>query len=134
MVEGGPQPPIRRPPAGAGAPAVIIGPPGAPPHFLRAELLYKHPSGVYLGPNIEWVPEAYYVDSANTLTIEAYALWGAKIGFDDSGPITAYIEGRNLSDEAYIASASIATKADATSALFEPGTGRAVFAGVQYRW
>jgi iron complex outermembrane receptor protein len=108
--------------------------PGAPPHFLRAELLYKHPSGVYLGPNIEWVPEAYYVDSANTLAIPAYALWGLKLGFDDDGPITAYVEGRNLTDEAYIASASIASKADAASALFEPGTGRAVFAGVQYNW
>jgi iron complex outermembrane receptor protein len=108
--------------------------PGAPRHFLRAELLYKHPSGVYLGPNVEWVPEAYYVDSANTLATEAYALWGAKLGFDDGGPIAAYIEGRNLSDEAYISSASIATKADATSTLFEPGTGRAVYGGVQVRW
>jgi iron complex outermembrane receptor protein len=108
--------------------------PGAPRHFLRAELLYKHPSGVYLGPNVEWVPEAYYVDSANTLATQAYTLWGGKIGFDDGGPIAAYIEGRNLTDEAYIASASIATKADATSALFEPGSGRAVYAGVQYKW
>ena len=32
--------------------------PGAPRHFLRAELLYKHPSGLYLGPNVEWVPGA----------------------------------------------------------------------------
>ncbi len=108
--------------------------PGAPRHFLRAELLYKHPTGVYLGPNVEWVPQAYYVDSANTLATEAYALWGAKLGFDDGGPITAYIEGRNLSDEAYISSASIATKADATSTLFEPGNGRAVYAGVQVHW
>ena len=108
--------------------------PGAPRHFLRAELLYKHPSGVYFGPNVEWVPEAFYVDSANTLATEAYALWGAKLGFDDGEPVTAYIEGRNLADEAYISSASIATKADATSTLFEPGGGRAVYAGVQYRW
>ena len=108
--------------------------PGAPRHFLRAELVYKHPSGVYFGPNVEWVPEAFYVDSANTLDTEAYAIWGAKIGFDNGGPVTAYIEGRNLSDEAYIASASIATQADATSTLFEPGTGRAVYGGVQVRW
>ena len=110
--------------------------PGAPRHYLRAELLYKHPSGVYLGPNVEWVPEAYYVDSANTFETEAYAIWGAKIGFDDGGPITAYVEGRNLSDEAYISSASIA--GDLTGlppqALFEPGNGRAVYAGVQYKW
>jgi iron complex outermembrane receptor protein len=109
--------------------------PGAPRHYLRAELLYKHPSGIYLGPNIEWVPEAFYVDTANTLSTEAYAIWGAKLGFDDGGPVTAYIEGRNLADEAHIASASIATKADyLTSALFEPGNGRAIYGGVQYKW
>ena len=108
--------------------------PGAPRHFLSAELLYKHPSGVYVGPNVEWVPEAYYVDSANTLETAAYAIWGAKIGFDNGGPISAYIEGRNLSDEAYIASASIIDRANPNSTLFEPGTGRAIYGGVQVKW
>ena len=37
----------------------------------------------------------------------AYAIWGLKLGYDNGGPFSAYIEGRNLSDEAYIASASI---------------------------
>jgi iron complex outermembrane receptor protein len=109
--------------------------PGAPRHFLRAELLYKHPSGVYFGPNVEWVPQAYFVDNANTLKTEGYALLGAKLGFDDGGPITAYIEGRNLTDETYIASTSIAADlSGADSNLFEPGNGRAVYAGVQYKW
>ncbi|MGQ0456687.1 MAG: TonB-dependent receptor domain-containing protein [Hyphomicrobium sp.] len=108
--------------------------PGAPRHFVRAELLYRHPTGVYFGPNVEWVPQAYYVDSANTLETKAYALLGAKLGFDGGGPVSAYIEGRNLTDEAYISSASIATRANAASTLFEPGAGRAVFAGVQVRW
>ncbi|MFN0218103.1 MAG: TonB-dependent receptor family protein [Hyphomicrobium sp.] len=108
--------------------------PGAPRHFLRAELLYKHSSGVYAGPNVEWVPEAYYVDSANTLETKAYALLGAKLGFDNGGPVSAYLEARNLTDEAYIASASIATTADAASTLFEPGNGRAVYGGVQVKW
>jgi iron complex outermembrane receptor protein len=108
--------------------------PGAPRHFLRAELLYKHASGVYFGPNVEWVPEAYFADSANTLETKAYGLLGAKLGFDNGGPITAYIEGRNLTDEAYISSASIATVADAASTLFEPGNGRAVYGGVQVKW
>ena len=109
--------------------------PGAPRHMVRTELLYKHPSGVYFGPNIEWVPEAYYVDNANTLKTEAYAIWGTKLGFDNGGPITAYIEGRNLSDEHYIASASIAGDLKGVdSAVFEPGNGRAFYAGVQYKW
>jgi iron complex outermembrane receptor protein len=107
--------------------------PGAPRHYLRSELLYKHPSGVYFGPNIEWVPEAYYVDSANTLLTESYLIWGLKLGYDDGKNVSAYIEGRNLSNKAYIASTSIINVATPTSPLFEPGSGRAVFAGVRGR-
>ncbi len=109
--------------------------PGAPRHFLRAELLYKHPSGVYFGPNVEWVPEAYFVDSANTLATQAYGIWGLKLGYDDGETWSAYIEGRNLADEHYIASTGITNVADpAKTTLFEPGTGRAVYGGVQMRW
>jgi iron complex outermembrane receptor protein len=61
-----------------------------------------------------------------------------KTGFDNRGPISAYIEGRNLPTRrtfnAYISSASIINQATATSPLFEPGNGRAVFAGMKYRW
>jgi iron complex outermembrane recepter protein len=108
--------------------------PGAPNHYLRAELLYKHPTGLYAGPNVEWVPQAYFVDSANTVTTEPYALLGLKAGFDDGGPFSAYIEGRNLTNKIYIASASIINQATPTSALFEPGSGRAVYTGMRYRW
>ncbi|UPK31136.1 TonB-dependent receptor family protein [Bradyrhizobium sp. 195] len=108
--------------------------PGAPRHFVRAELLYKHPSGLYFGPNLEWVPQAYFVDSANTLISSAYAIWGLKAGFDNGGPVTGYIEARNIANKAYIASASIIDRATPTSPLFEPGNGRAVYAGVRYRW
>ncbi|MCA1470019.1 TonB-dependent receptor [Bradyrhizobium sp. IC3195] len=108
--------------------------PGAPRHYLRAELLYKHPTGFYAGPNVEWVPQAYFVDSMNTLTTEPYALLGLKAGFDNGGPFSAYIEGRNLTNRTYIASVSIIDRATATSALFEPGAGRAVYTGMRYRW
>ncbi|WP_441243728.1 TonB-dependent receptor domain-containing protein [Tardiphaga sp. 768_D3_N2_1] len=108
--------------------------PGAPRHYLRAELLYKHANGFYLGPNVEWVPEAYYVDSANTLKTEPYALLGLKAGVDNGGTYSGYIEARNVLDTRYIASASILDRATATSPLFEPGTGRAVYAGVKARW
>jgi iron complex outermembrane receptor protein len=108
--------------------------PGAPRHFLRSELLYKHPGGVFFGPNVEWVPQAYYVDSANTVKTDAYAILGLKLGYDNGGPVSAYIEGRNLSDVAYIASASIIDVATPALPLFEPGTGRAVYAGVKYKW
>ena len=98
------------------------------------KLLYKHPSGVYFGPNIEWVPQAYFVDSANTLTTEPYFLWGLKLGYDDGKRYSAYIEARNLANKAYIASASVIDRATPGIPLFEPGNGRAVYAGVRARW
>ncbi len=108
--------------------------PGAPPHVVRAELLYRHANGFSFGPNIEWVPSAYYVDSANTLTTEPYLLWGLRMAYDNGKGLSAYVEGRNLSDKAYIATTSIVDRANAaTSRLFNPGNGRAVFAGVRYR-
>ncbi|GLK57312.1 iron complex outermembrane receptor protein [Methylopila capsulata] len=108
--------------------------PGAPRHYLRAELLYKHPVGVYAGPNVEWVPQAYYVDSANTTKTQAYALLGLKAGYDAGGALSAYVEARNVLDKKYIASVSVTDRAAPTSALYEPGTGRAIYAGVKYRW
>ncbi|WP_398475010.1 TonB-dependent receptor family protein [Tardiphaga sp.] len=108
--------------------------PGAPRHYLRAELLYKHANGFYLGPNVEWVPESYYVDSANTLKTEPYALLGLKAGVDNGGTYSGYIEARNIFDTRYIASASIINQAAANATLFEPGTGRAIYAGIKARW
>ena len=64
----------------------------------------------------------------------ADALLGLKMGFDNGGPVSAYIEGRNLFNKAYISSTSIINQATATSPLFEPGNGRAVYAGIKYRW
>ncbi|TAK47308.1 MAG: TonB-dependent receptor [Xanthobacteraceae bacterium] len=107
--------------------------PGAPPHYVRAELLYKHPSGFSIGPNIEWVPTSYYVDSANTVTTSPYLLWGVRAAYDDGKTFSAYIEGRNLSDQAYISSTSIIDRATPASRLFNPGTGRAAYAGIRFR-
>lgn len=108
--------------------------PGAPEHYVRAELLYKHPSGFSMGPNVEWVPKAYYVDSANTLDTQPYALLGFKMAFDNGGRFSGYIEGRNLLDKHYISSTSIIDVATPTSALFDPGDGRAIYAGLRVRF
>lgn len=106
--------------------------PGAPPHILRGELLYKHPTGFYFGPNVEWGPESYYVDSANTVTTEPYAIWGLKAGWEGE-KVSVYFEARNLANTAYIASTSITDRATLASPLFEPGTGRTFFAGIRGR-
>ena len=108
--------------------------PGAPRHYLRAELLYRHPAGFYAGPNVEWVPEAYYVDNANSLKTKAYALLGFRAGYDFNEHVSVFVDARNILDERYISSSSITAVASPTSALFEPGNGIAVYSGVRLRW
>lgn len=108
--------------------------PGAPRHYLRAELRYSHADGWYAGPNIEWVPQAYYVDNANTLKTAPYAVLGARAGYDFGDGLKLFVDGRNLLDKAYISNTGVAATATAASALFNPGDGRAVYAGLEYRW
>jgi len=108
--------------------------PGAPRHFVRAELLYHSPLGFFAGPNLEWVPEAYYVDNANSQATKSYALLGFRAGFEFSESLTLFVEARNLTDEKYIASAGVAAVATSSSTLHEPGTGRSVYAGMRLRW
>lgn len=107
---------------------------GVPKHLLRAELLYRHSSGFYAGPNVEWAPGHYFADNANSLTVDPYALLNLKAGFDAGHRWSAYVEGRNLTDKHYISTVAVAGVADAASELFNPGTGRAVFGGVRFQW
>ncbi|MEN3950945.1 TonB-dependent receptor [Iodidimonas sp. SYSU 1G8] len=108
--------------------------PGVPRHYLRAEVLYKHPSGFHAGPNVEWAPGHYFADNANTLTVDPYALLNFRIGFDVGAHWSAYVEGRNLTDKHYISTVAVAGVADATSEIFNPGTGRSVYGGLRYKW
>lgn len=107
--------------------------PGAPPHYLRAEVLYKHMNGFYAGPNVEWMPQAFFADNANSLTVDPYALLNFKVGYDAGIGWSGYVEGRNLLDTRYISTTITAGTATATSALFNPGMGRAIYGGLRYR-
>lgn len=107
--------------------------PGVPTHYLRTEVLYKHPGGFYAGPNVEWVPQAYFGDNANSVTADPYALLNFRVGYDRGAGWSGYVEGRNLFDTRYISSVAIAGTANAASEIFNPGTGRAVFGGLRYR-
>ena len=108
--------------------------PGVPPHYIRTEMLYKRPSGFYAGPNVEWVPKAYYADNANQMTADRYTLLNFRMGYDQPIGWSGYLEGRNLFDTRYIANTAVAGTADATSELFNPGNGRAIYGGLQYKW
>lgn len=109
--------------------------PGVPRHVLRAEARYNHPAGWWVAPNLDYVPEGLFVDNANTTRTNSYALMGLRAGFElPERGISVFVEGRNLLDRRYISSASVTPVATASSALFEPGFGRAVFAGTTFRF
>ena len=104
--------------------------PGAPRHFVRSELRYAHAAGLYLAPNVEWVPQGYDVDNDNSVQTRHYALVGLRAGYEHSDRWSVYVDARNLADEKYIASSSVVAVANPASAIFEPGDGVAVFAGI----
>ncbi len=109
--------------------------PGIPEDFLRAELLYEHPWGFYVGPNLEWSFKRYPVDMANTLFADSYAIMGIKGGLRLPKGFSFFVEGRNLTDKIYAATTGVIADARGRdSAQFLPGDGRSVFAGVEWRF
>jgi iron complex outermembrane receptor protein len=108
--------------------------PVMPRHYVRGELRYDNGEGAYVAPNVEWVPEAFYVDNANTTKSNTYVLFGVKSGYRVTPEFAIFLDGRNLADKTYIADAGIATRATPTSALFNPGTGRTVIGGFEIKF
>jgi iron complex outermembrane receptor protein len=109
--------------------------PGVPKHYLRAETLYRHFSGISLGPNVEWAPKASPVDLTNTLYTGSYAIFGLR-GFWESPDrrLNVYIEGRNLLDKNYIATNNVVPNASGVDGrYFYPGEGRAIYAGIRWK-
>ncbi len=109
--------------------------PSFPEHFIKGELLYEHPSGLYFGPNIEHSPKRYPIDMANSYFADTYFIWGFKLGMKAEKGWSWFVEGKNLSDEIYASSTGIVTNANgADTAQFNPGAGRSWFGGFERRW
>ena len=110
--------------------------PGAPRHYVRAELRYSHPLGFWFGPNIEWVPQGYYVDNANTKAFrtKAYALLGARAGWTFENGLSVFLDARNLFNKTYVSNTNARPIATPVDQLYNPGEGRAVFIGLEFRW
>jgi iron complex outermembrane receptor protein len=106
--------------------------PGAPAHFIVAELRYDHGSGFYVAPRTEAAPKGYFVDSASTVRTPAYALLSVRAGYDyQPWKLGVYFEARNLTDVNYVSSVVVDS---ATARFFEPGDGRAFYGGMSWSW
>ncbi len=103
---------------------------GAPAHQLRLSARYEN-DGFHVEPNVEIIPEAAYVDYANTLKADSYAVLGVKAGWEMNNNLSFFVDARNLTDERYISSFSTVTNAvGGANEVFYPGDGRGVFGGL----
>jgi iron complex outermembrane recepter protein len=106
--------------------------PGFPENYIRSELRYDHPIGLWLAPNVEWVPNSYPVNSANTARTEAYFLFNIGLGYTyKPWNLNTFFLAQNLTNKSYI---SAVTVDDPNGRFFLPGDGRAFYGGVNWRW
>lgn len=105
----------------------------APPHVLRTTLSYSRPDGFYFTPSVDWVPHGAFADHANTLRTPGYALFGIGTGMNLAGGLSIFVDARNLAGTRYVSDLGAVTDARLVpTAIFYPGEGRSVFAGVRY--
>ncbi|HEU4699305.1 MAG TPA: TonB-dependent receptor [Gemmatimonadales bacterium] len=104
--------------------------PGAPRHTLSAEVKYSNPAGFNVAPSVEWVPEAYFVNSANTDRNRGWVIVGTRADWTISrSGLTAFVEGRNLTNTRRSPSVQVD---NANGQYYEPMDGRAVYAGLRF--
>ncbi len=109
--------------------------PGIPEHFLRSELTYEHPFGIYFGPNLEWVFQQYAADMNRTLFADPYAIMGLKAGYRTKKGFSFFVEAKNLTNKNYAATTGVIADARGQdSAQFLPGEGRAWISGIEWKW
>ena len=103
--------------------------PGAPSQVLSTEIKYTHPSGFSLAPSVEWVPQSYFLNSANTVRNDGWTNLSLRAEWSSSYGINLFAGGQNLADRRF--SQSVQVDNDA-GMYFEPVDGRSFYAGL--RW
>lgn len=107
---------------------------GVPVNVLRAALGYSQPNGFHVSASVDWVPGGAWADDANTLRVPGYTLLGLQAGIDLRNGLSLFVDARNLTNKRYVSDISTVANARTVSntAVFYPGEGRSVFAGMRY--
>jgi len=106
--------------------------PVVPQHMYRAELTWRHPSGLSLTPSVEWRISDPWVDYANTMRAPGFTVLGLNASWQVANGLTVFADARNLADKRHVNEFSAVTDArTASTAVFNPGEGRSVFVGLR---
>jgi len=103
---------------------------------MKIRIFLQYKNGPFtITPNVEWVPQAAWVDFANTAKSDSYALLNLKAEVEINERTTFFIDGRNLTNEKYIPSFSTVTDArTANMNVFYPGDGASAYAGLKVKF
>lgn len=107
---------------------------GVPARVLNGELLWRSDAHrFYAGPTLQ-AASASWVDHVNKVQAPGYAVYGLKFGQQLNAAFSWFLEGRNLTDKVYAATHGVVGDATtpANQRLFNPGDGRAVYAGITW--
>lgn len=107
---------------------------GVPPQQLRAALRWEHGGHFHIEPNLEWVPQGYCVDHANSFRAPGFATFGLKLGGDIRAGWQWFADLRNLGDRKWIVSTNVVADARGLDGRnFLPGDGRSLYLGLEMR-
>jgi iron complex outermembrane receptor protein len=106
--------------------------PGAPRHLFHGALRWRHGSGFWIEPAVEVAAGDWYADSENTAPVGSSTLFHLRAGYDhERTGLSGFVEVRNLGDQDYVSGVWV----DSDDGRFiEPGDGRGVFLGLEWRW
>ena len=107
---------------------------GIPPQLLRAELQWQAAPWIKVAPCVEWQPSRTWVDHANTVAADGFALLNLTLSGQWQGGWGWFVEGRNLTNRRYAATTAVQAHAKGLDgAYYFPGDGRSVYAGLTWR-
>lgn len=108
---------------------------GVPPHSLNAQLAWSPTPWLTISPRLEWRTGTIWIDHANTVGDDGYALAHLGVSGDLPGAVEWFVDVRNLADKEYISTTLVrddVNGADSTS--YFPGEPRSVFGGLRWRY
>ncbi|MEA4837158.1 MAG: TonB-dependent receptor, partial [Rhodospirillaceae bacterium] len=82
----------------------------------------------------KWSPTKVPVDNMNTLYASPFAIVGLRSSFALTETVSIYGEARNIFDKRYASSTLTIDAATSNQAAFQPGDGRAFYAGIKARF
>jgi len=108
--------------------------PGIPKYFGRAQAGWRFAQGTLLALQAEG-SSGYPIDFTNSFGAKRYVIWGLRASGDVVEGLSWFVDGRNLSDKHYASATGVVRNAGgADTAQFMPGDGRAVYAGLDWKF